>query len=334
MERIVRDITERLTQKLPADRDFYSPEDLQVLEIPEFITDRVILEMNQNLNESLSPPDTEWASMKEESVQFAWKNFIEAIKAEVRMPATYARSLFETAVADTLELAVQPRKAIPETLFGVDQMLSVDILKKRVTYITIGRKLAAALVRYMERKNRRTLKLEECRKIVTGVDERLVQDYNSLDWAKELDPLFLLAGPAVDTELLRIYFEDKEMPVLAARFDRLNKTVTRNDMIEVISKPVIEDPQSVPRDVSQNDEASARRTPGTNGSSPLGEAGLSDSGETDRGQGPSYIPEDSILASFQRKRGDSPEEDPRPDAEAPQSETGQINKELNTCGYG
>lgn len=181
MERIVRLITNHLLEKLPSDREYYTPDDLQVLEIPKFITERVVIEMNQNLNESLSPPETEWAAMSADAVQFAWKNFIEAIKAEVRMPESFAPSLFETAVADTLELAIQPRKAIPETLFGVDEKLTIEEIKKRIKYITVGRRLATALARYMEKKNKTSLTLKECREIVEKVDEKLIAGYNSLD---------------------------------------------------------------------------------------------------------------------------------------------------------
>ncbi len=237
MERIVRDITGKMTAQLPADREFYSPDDIQVLDIPAFISDRVIIEMYQNLKESVTPPETEWAKMDGESVRFAWKNFLEAIRAEVRMPASYSAPLFETAVEDALELATQPRKAIPQILYGADETLSVESLKKRIRYITIGKPLAAALVRYMEKKNKKELSLKQCEIIIKKIDERLVQGYNALDWAKELDPLFNLAGPKVDPELFRIYFNDKERTDFSEAFDRMGQSLNRTEFIEVISSP-------------------------------------------------------------------------------------------------
>ncbi|MCH8548199.1 MAG: hypothetical protein LAT80_04940 [Balneolaceae bacterium] len=312
MERIIRNITDRLAEKLPPGREFYTPEDLQVLEIPEFITDRVIIEMNQNLSESLTPPDTEWASMDEQAVRFAWKNFLEAIKAEVRMPAVYARSLLETAVADTLELAVKPRVSIPDTLFGVDKELTVDLLKKRVRYITIGRKLAAALVRYMEKKERKSLSVEECREIITKVDERLMEGNNSLDWAKELDSLFQLAGPSVDTELLRIYFEDKGEIDLAERFDRHDGSVDRTEMIEIIAAPAStlkRQQKSLPkvekkpdRSITSEIKSEAKEVE----PSPGKEEKKIDEPVKKK---PEESPEDSILAAFQKKRFDDDDEE-------------------------
>jgi hypothetical protein len=302
MERLIRQITEQLTEKLPADREFYHPEDLQVLDIPEFITERVVLEMNHNLAESLAPPVTEWAKMDADAVQFAWKNFIDAIRAEVRMPASYAKSLFEAAVGDTLELAIRPRQSIPESLFGPDQELTIAQVKKRIRYITVGRQLAAALVRYMEKKDKKSLTLSDCREIVAKVDEKLISGYNSLDWAKETEPLFLLAGPKVDTELLRVFFEDKNRPRIAAKFDSLNTNVNRTGFIEILSTPDI-DPDTG-KEVKPVDEKPA----------------VKDTDDFDEGRkkpkkAPAgeklFIPEDSILGSFQKRRTGSLLDDPQ-----------------------
>lgn len=300
MERLIRQITEQLTEKLPSDREFYNPEDLQVLDIPEFITERVVLEMNHNLAESLAPPSTEWANMDANAVQFAWKNFIEAIRAEVRMPASYAKSLFEAAVGDTIELAMRPRQSIPETLFGPDQELTIAQVKKRIRYITVGRQLAAALVRYMEKKEKKSLTLSDCREIVAKVDEKLISGYNSLDWAKETEPLFLLAGPKVDTELLRVFFEDKNRPRIAAKFDSLNTNVNRTGFIEILSAPDI-DPETG-KETKPLDEKPAVKVPEET------EGGLEPKKAPEKKD--LFIPDDSILGSFQKRRTGSWLEDP------------------------
>jgi len=296
MERIVRQITEKLLQKLPTDREFYTPDDLHVLDIPEFITERLVLEMNQNLNDSLNPPDTEWASMDKDAVQFAWRNFIEAIKAEVRMPHTYAPSLFETAIADTLELAVQPRKAIPDTLFGVDENLTIEVIKKRIKYITVGRKLAAALARYMEKKSKSSLTLEQCREIVEKVDDKLIAGYNSLDWAKEVEAIFLMAGPDVDTDLFRIYFEDKGKPKLAGKFDKLNTPINRTNFIEVLSTPDFSETEEKP------EIKPAAKKPAEPEKVPVKSDLKADEADKPEKKKDSLTPDDTILGSFQRKR--------------------------------
>lgn len=305
MERMIREITEQLIKKLPEDREYYTPEDLQVLDIPEFITERVVIEMNQNLNESLTPPDTEWAAMETPAVQFAWKNFIEAIKAEVKMPKTYAQSIFETAIADTMELALRPRQAIPESLFGTDKELSIELVKKRIRYITVGRQLAAALVRYMEKKNKKAITLEECRDIVAKVDEKLIAGYNSLDWAKETEPLFQLAGPKIDTEFFRVYFEDKGRPKVALKFDLIDEPVNRTAFIEILSAPELDDDELSEKTSAAKSSKKAAEKADTK-KKPAADAGkLKKPAEKDM-----FMPKDNILGSFQKRReGIMPDED-------------------------
>ncbi|TVR32880.1 MAG: hypothetical protein EA390_04590 [Balneolaceae bacterium] len=314
MERIVRQITEKLLQKLPTHREFYTPDDLHVLDIPEFITERLVLEMNQNLNDSLNPPDTEWASMDKDAVQFAWRNFIEAIKAEVRMPHTYAPSLFETAIADTLELAIQPRKAIPDTLFGVDEILTIEVIKKRIKYITVGRKLAAALARYMEKKSKSSLTLEQCREIVEKVDDKLIAGYNSLDWAKEVEAIFLMAGPDVDTDLFRIYFEDKRKPKLARKFDKINTPVNRTNFIEVLSTPDFSETEEKP------EIKPAAKKPAEPETVPVKSGLKTDKADKPEKKKDSLTPDDTILGSFQRKRVSSWEDEDEPAEEEERAE--------------
>jgi len=297
MERTVRHITEKLTAQLPRFREYYTPEDLQVLDIPHFITERVILEMHQNLSESVNPPETEWADMDGDSVRFAWKNFLEAIKAEVRMPASYAAPLLETAVADALELATQPRSAIPEILFGNDETLTVKELKKRIRYITVGRPLAAALIRYMEKKSKTELKISECKKIIAQIDDKLIHSFNSLDWAKELEPLFVLAGPSVDTDMFRLYFEDKGRKKISRLFDQLSKSLNRTEFIEVMSSPdhLLDDEEVATEAKRKNSEEASGAESKT--SKKAKEAKKEDEDD------------DSILNSFRKRRDEQPEKE-------------------------
>ncbi len=305
MERIVRHITEKLTAQLPRFREFYTPEDLQVLEIPSFITERVILEMHRNLNESVVPPDTEWADMKGDSVRFAWKNFLEAIKAEVRMPASYAPPLLETAVADSLDLATQPRKSIPEILFGRENTLTIEELKKRIRYVTVGRALAAALIRYMEKKGKTSLSLDDCKKIIRRIDDKLVVSFNSLEWAKELEPLFVLAGPSVDTDLFRLYFDDKDLKKYSRLFEHLNKSLDRSEFIEIMSSP--DEVESKDRDKEpvkpRKDRSDKEVTASKNEKNKQAQPGKDSQAKEETED--EFIPDDSILSAFQKRRIDS-----------------------------
>ncbi|NBC27264.1 MAG: hypothetical protein GVY08_10410 [Bacteroidetes bacterium] len=243
MEQLVRDLTKKYTDLLPSDLPFYTPEDLRDLEIPEFVIRRIEVEMYRNLNESIVPPHSEWADMMAAEVREAWEQFIEAIVEKVRMPASYAAPMFETAVADIVELLLRPRFAVPAHLFDSEEERSLDEIQKGRDRIVVNGHLADAVIKYMKRKEREAIRVSECRTIVQKVDERLTQRYNSLDWAQFLQPLFVMAGPEVDSEYLRIFFEDRKMNRVSRQFDLLSDTVDKARLIEVLSSPQLLDNQ-------------------------------------------------------------------------------------------
>ncbi|HMB97558.1 MAG TPA: hypothetical protein VKM36_03690 [Balneolaceae bacterium] len=237
MERIVRHITQQLVNKLPERKDFFTPDQLRDLEIPEFIVERIQVEMMRNLDDSVVPPYTEWADMNNETVRDAWEKFIDAILAESRMPKIYAQSVFETAVADTVEILIQPRHNIPEAIFGPDRALDLKTIEKRVKAVTVYKHLSSAVLRYMKRRNLQALTYEQCENIIDKVDEKLVEQYHPLNWTQLLSPLFELLGNSVDTNLLRLFFEDKGRNRIARKFDLLNSQISKTEMIEVLSAP-------------------------------------------------------------------------------------------------
>lgn len=237
MDQLIRSVTKKFTKLLPDDTSFYTPDDLREFDIPEFVVRRVEVEIYRNLNESIVPPHSEWADMSAEGIEYAWDQFIEAIVAEVRMPASFAPSVFETSVADVIEIILHPRSAIPAILFGPETTLTKEELAKRIRFITVNTHLAEAVLKYMDRKEKKTIDLSVCKKIVERVDDRLTENYNSLNWAQFLHPLFILSGPEVDSELFRIFFEDREMNRISRRFDMLSESLNKTGFIEVLSSP-------------------------------------------------------------------------------------------------
>jgi len=237
MERIVRHITQQLVNKLPERKDFFTPDQLRDFEIPEFIVERIEVEMERNLDDSVVPPYTEWADMNNDTVRKAWEQFIEAILAESRLPTIYAQSVFETAVADTVEILIQPRHNIPETIFGPDRALDLKTIEKRIKAVTVYKHLSSAVLRYMNRRNLQALTYEQCENIIDKVDEKLVAHYNPLNWTQMLSPLFELLGNNVDSNLLRLFFEDKGRNRIARKFDMLNSSVSKTQVIEILSSP-------------------------------------------------------------------------------------------------
>lgn len=237
MERLARNVTKKFIALLPDQKSFFTPDDLRKFDIPEFVIQRVEVEIYRNLNESIVPPQTEWANMEAGKVEKAWEQFINAILEEVQMPASYASSVFETALGDLFDLILKPRNAVPAILFGPRKTLTRKELEKNAESITVQTHLSTALLKYVERKDKNELDFETCKRVVEQIDNRLTQNYNSLNWAQLLQPLFILAGPVVDTELFRIFFEDRGMKRLSRKFDALNGSLNKKEFIEVMSSP-------------------------------------------------------------------------------------------------
>jgi len=260
MEQLIRNITTSITDQLSGDKSFYTPDELREYEIPEFLIQRVEIEIYRNLNDSIVPPHSEWADMSAREVEQAWEQFIEAIVAEVRMPASFATTVFETAIADVMEMILQPRKAIPEIIFGPQKKLTMQEVEKQISTVTVNSHLAQAVYKYMIRKDINEIEIGNARRIVMKVDERITANYNSLNWAQLLQPLFILAGPKVDTELFRIFFRDRNMDRISRRFDLLNGSLNKIEFIETLSSPDLlneegyEDDQVSLFDVQQENE--------------------------------------------------------------------------------
>ena len=239
MEKLVDQVTEHILEKLPKGKDYYTPEDLRSNGVYEFVVKRVEIEMNKKLRESLVPPDSDWAEMKTDQVMDHWEQFIEAIVEEMRMPASEAKSVFETAVSDILDLLTRPRTTIPMLLFMDDDELDKKTLKKRSEMVTVNTHLVDTLNRYMEKKRKNKIVRLECETVIERIDQRLVSNYNALNWAQLLEPLFKLFDSSVDTNLFRIFYEEKGMLRVSRKFDMMNTSLTKTEFIEVLSAPYL-----------------------------------------------------------------------------------------------
>ncbi len=237
MDRTIRQITDELIKRLPDDNQYYRLDELQDWGFPVFIIKRIRLELERNLADSMRLPETDWADIQSETVRSVWQQFVDAIRAEARLPASYARTVTETAVADVLEMLVQPRKSLPDVVFGADEKLNFEEVKARSEAIVVYPHFAKLIPRYMQRREMDTLSRERCASVVAKADEKLTSHYSPLNWAQMLDPLFSLLGGSIDTNLLRLFFEDKKMPRVARRFDLMSSSVNRAKLIEVLSSP-------------------------------------------------------------------------------------------------
>lgn len=241
MQRIIQQITRQLIDKLPDNDQYYRLDELRSWGLPSFIVRRIKIELERNLAESMIIPKTDWANTQSDAVQDAWQQFVDAIRAEARLPASYAKTVIETSVADVLEILVQPRKNIPKIVFAGDGQLSQEEVRQRVKLIVVYQHFGQLIPRYMQKKELNQLSKERCGKVISNADEKLTERYSPLNWAQMLEPLFKLVDGEIDTNLLRLFFEDKKMPRVARKFDLMNKSLTRAELIEVLSSPELLD---------------------------------------------------------------------------------------------
>lgn len=237
MNRTIQLVTEKLTGLLPESQEYYKPEDLRSWGFPNFIVKRIQVELERNLAESMRLPETDWANMQSSEVQEVWKQFIRAIRNEAWLPASYARTVIETAVADVLEMLVEPRKNIPQAIYGAEDTLTREELRDRLKNLVVYRHFARLLPRYMEKKELDELSRERCAEIIKKADEKVTSRYTPLNWAQMLEPLFKLLNEQIESSLLRLFFEDKKMPRIARKFDFMEKPVNRAVLIETLSSP-------------------------------------------------------------------------------------------------
>jgi hypothetical protein len=237
MNRTVQQITKQLIDLLPENDQYYRLDELRSWGFPVFVVKRIRIELERNLAESMIIPKTDWANIQSDAVQNAWQQFVDAIRAGARLPASYAKAVIETAVADVVDMLVQPRKNIPAIIFGPDEKLDYLQLTNRLEAVVVYPHFANLLSRYMQKKDLETLSRQQCADIIEKADKKITGKYSPLNWAQMLDPLFNLLNGTIDTNLLRLFYEDKDMPRIARRLDLMDDSLSRARLIEVLSSP-------------------------------------------------------------------------------------------------
>lgn len=323
MDRINQHISQKLMGLLPADEKYYRLGNLREWGFPSFVVRRIQVELERNLAESIVPPRSDWAYMQADTVERAWEQFYSAIHAEARLPVSHAHSIVETAVEDIVNLLVQPRKNLPEAIFGASEELSKEEITRRMNSLVVYRHFASLIPRYMEKKSLEKLDKKRFEAVIIKADERLTAHYSPLNWAQMLEPLFTLLDEQIDTNLLWMFFEDKKMPGIARGFHSMNKSLNRAQLIEALSSPELLDTEGY--DEKKSDLPEEKQPPDQNTgrpAKPAGAGGNEQPGKTEKGKpgkstGKKQVKEgdpsnedqqDPILSSFHKSRGNPEEE--------------------------
>lgn len=235
MEQIAEQITQELLQELPEQAQFFTPDELLSNGIPHIVVETLRENIVSAIDSELSMPETQWVQPDGESVQQAWQNFVETSRKNLRIPAPKLSYMMAEAIEQCLELALKPRESVPEMIFRTRDTIDFETAKKRVGSLQVNKQLGLALLRYMEKKQKDEISIDQARELIAKVDQRLVENYHPLNWAQVLKPVFDLAGPSVNTELFRMFFDDKRKPTYARKFNQLEKELNETEFIEVLS---------------------------------------------------------------------------------------------------
>lgn len=237
MQHSIRTITESLLQRLHDEQLHYTPSELEKAGFPVFLVNRIRLELERNLAESVTLPDSDWADMQTDSVQDAWDNFLKAIRAETRIPHSFLQSVTENAVEDTLELLAEPERMVLETLFRSNEKAKLVELMARRNWVTINEHLADALIRYLSKRNLSEISKEKAANILRQIDVHIAAGYTPLKWGQALDTWFTLFGSTVPSNMVARFFADKGMDSLSKRFSQADEYLSRSQLIEYLSMP-------------------------------------------------------------------------------------------------
>ena len=241
MDRLIRTTTEHFLAMLDDQREFYSPDELVEAGLPDFLVKRMQLELMRNLQDSVTPPQSDWADMSTAAVREAWGHFLEAIHEEIRLPASFSASVIESSLADILDLMVTPRAFLPEYIFGSASKLDLKSIRERCEWVVVYNYFATTLPRFMEKKGRATLTKEQADRIIERLDNRVTSHYTSLNWAQLFEPWFQLLGEKVEPGLFASFFRDKGKPGVARLFDAESEPLHRSRLIEILSKPQLDE---------------------------------------------------------------------------------------------
>ncbi len=233
MKKTIEQISKSFYVSLPKGEDRFKVENLS---FPSFLKQRMKIAVKTAIASQITFPDVNWVNDKAEEVQQTKALYLNAVFGEARVPKDSAKVVIEKSVEEIVKILVQPRKNIPEILFKDEDILTKKALNEKVKKLTVYQHFAQVLSAYVEKKGHSEISKEKCKAIIANVDEKLTKNYPPLQWAQLLEPLFVLQEEP-DSNLFRLFFEDKKMPRRARAFELKDGTISCSKFIEILSSP-------------------------------------------------------------------------------------------------
>ncbi len=234
MKETIQQTTEYYLSKLSDDQSFYNPEDFVNYGFPVFFVHRIQLDLEHQLLQSLSVPETKWVDTDDKNVAEGWQQFLHTIQTAARLPADEVELLLNEAIFDLIHILVEPRETIPDLLFGENTKLSVEEIREKAKWLVVYPHFGRVLVRYMERKGRKELTRGRCEEIIVTADKKITEDYSAFEWGEMLRPLFELIDSPVKPDLLSLFFEDRGMNHVAQMLEEMNPGLTQEVFVDTL----------------------------------------------------------------------------------------------------
>ena len=243
MDYAIRTLTQRWTERLTelaGEREFLTMAEVAGAGasggsgLPIALVARVQQILMHQFRVSMDSPVTEWAELDRPEVAEAWRAFLAVVEHELRLPVAYVPAVVETAVADVLEMVLQPRVAIPQALFGDQESKTLEKLREAADLVVVNGQLAYAVVRYMERQGLAELSLNKAAELVQRVDEKLLEGHSDEQIMELLEPFFELFEGDGDPAMLCLFFEDKEMMDVVRRLEEERSAVDRVSLLDLM----------------------------------------------------------------------------------------------------
>lgn len=293
MQQIIDQITDHLISLVTSDKPEYNPTELLKSGIPSFVVERVRLFLEDKVREEIGVSESLWFSGNSRLVSDAHSDYVQSAIGCSHIPKKELYSVLSTVIKDIIYVFIEPRKKMAEYIFREKEELTLEELKARTSQLTIYKHFGTAIPLYMAKRELETLTKERCVLLIHKLDEKLVSSYKAEDWAQKLEQLFVLFGGKVDSILLSTFFEDKGLSSMAEKFKRTEKSIDREDFIEIISSNDLEDfakENSVPEENLSTSEKSETNSTENEDSQNLADSFLGNDSEN--------VDEDSLASSY------------------------------------
>lgn len=217
-------LSRSLLDAFPPNRS-YSPADFLRPPMPESVA-RVLNRMLQEHLEAATPRDNAWIDFRNPNVIRASEAYRSELTRHIAVPQSAWAKMLRRACAAALSYLVQPVQTLLDEVFadGREAVRPEEVLS-RVRDLPAYSYFTEILEAYFEQKDVSLLDRERFHRLLQRIDGQMTSDYSGEDWVRLIEPLVALTelipewGDGVPVEILRTFFQEKDVEAVVARLD-------------------------------------------------------------------------------------------------------------------